>query len=77
MIPIALALLLMQQPQSKPPELRCGKYQHLVPDHLESCSTGSLGCLEHIPDRCADDLHTVTEREWAELQERLKKLESK
>jgi hypothetical protein len=57
--------------------LRCGKYQHLVPDHFENCSTVLIGCWEHIPDRCADDLHTVTEREWQELQERLKKLESK
>ncbi len=42
----------------------CPKYQHLVPAHGRDCSTDYMACIEQVPDKCVDDLHTVTEREW-------------
>lgn len=32
-------------------------------------------CTAPPPDKCADDMHVVTEREWQELMARLKVLE--
>ncbi len=55
----------------------CPKYQHLVPAHGRDCSTDYMACIEQVPDKCVDDIHTVTEREWQELMARLKALESR
>lgn len=62
-------------PKFAPKPLQCGKYQHEVPAHTENCSTNLMGCLRNVDAYCADDLHTVTEREWQELMARLKALE--
>ncbi len=53
----------------------CPKYQHVEPTMFEiDCGIDpSRNCTPH----CVDDIHTVTEREWAELMARLKALESK
>ena len=68
----------------KPAPLKCEKYEHV---EYESCprdqmvmknwETGEFTCLRPEKSYCAPDLHTVTEREWQELLERLKKLEEK
>ena len=54
-----------------PTPLKCGKYQHIDQSCYADMSNG--GCL---PLRCVDDLHTVTEKEWQDLQERLRLAES-
>lgn len=56
--------------------LKCGKYQHVeyrntIPDG--ALCVGTAAC--NVP-YCADDLHTVTEREWQQLMTRLKALEA-
>ncbi len=53
--------------------LACPKYQHLDPPiGIVDCGIDpSRNCTPH----CVDDIHTVTEREWAELMARLKALE--
>lgn len=56
-----------------PRPLKCGPYQHL---EVTRCSGEYLKCFGIPYDgRCVDDLHTVTENEWFDLQERLKRLE--
>ena len=70
-------------PDPQPAPLKCGKYEHVVHElaHCENtCSPDSWICnssCKAIPERsyCAPDLHTVTEREWQELLERLKALD--
>jgi hypothetical protein len=62
-----------------PPDLApiaCGKYQHFESGYMRWASETCYDCFQHVPDRCLDDLHTVTEREWVELMARLKALES-
>ncbi len=59
--------------------LKCGKYQHLETYAVCNKPNGQM-CpigygMESYHDRCVDDLHTVTEKEWQELMSRLKKLE--
>jgi hypothetical protein len=70
-------------PGYTPKPLQCGKYQHVehwpgacgpVPCDQNGCSAV---CLPPPPDKCVDDLHTVTEREWQDLMKRIEKLESK
>jgi hypothetical protein len=53
----------------------CPKYQHVEPTMFEiDCGIdASRNCTPH----CVDDIHMVTEREWAELMARLKALESR
>jgi hypothetical protein len=65
-------------------QLVCGKYQHV--DHWPSAcgpapcdeKTGvcTAICAPPPPDKCVDDLHVVTEREWQEIQADLQKLEA-
>jgi len=86
MIPLALLLALMQQPQyaadkslpidSRPAKpLTCPKYQH-VEGATSLCPCDSSGCKCEPPKpKCVDDMHEVTEKEWQELMARLKKLE--
>lgn len=65
--------------------LKCGKWQHV--EHWEgvcgpsdpsgatiTSTNANFICAALPPDHCADDMHQVTEREWQELNERLKKL---
>lgn len=67
------------------PLITCPKYQHLqqTPSHCEFiCDANSYICsteCKNVPaiNECKDDIHFVTEREWQELTERLKKLEEK
>jgi hypothetical protein len=59
------------------PALVCDQYQHLVPAHNEDCSTNMIGCSRSVPDKCVDDMHLITEREWQALMARLKALEDK
>jgi hypothetical protein len=69
----------------KPPApLTCPKYQHVehwvsgacgLPLCDEKTGTCSSLCGTPPPDRCVDDVHWLTEREWQKLMERLKKLE--
>jgi hypothetical protein len=35
------------------------------------------GCWRHVADRCVDEIHLVTEREWQEVLARLKALEGR
>jgi hypothetical protein len=51
----------------------CDKYQHIVPHHTEDCSTNMIGCTRDVPDKCVENMHPVTEREWQEIQETLAK----
>ena len=53
-----------------PAPLKCGKYQTFEPTHMVGC--GNMACS--IPDRCADNLHTLTEKEWQDLQAEIKTL---
>ena len=56
--------------------LKCGKYQHV--EQVGGWSTcGQNACWSEPYDSCVDDMHMVTEREWQELQTRLKALEKK
>ena len=60
--------------QQSVPDPVCGKYQHLEPTGIVgwvSCRHGEK-CVAYPDNRCVDDMHTVTEREWQELMERLK-----
>lgn len=62
----------------------CPQYQHM--DHWAghcgpaSCdATGSIcttECAFPSPDRCVDDMHIVTEKEWQSLQGELKNINS-
>ena len=54
---------------------KCGKYEHFVPAHTENCSTNMLGCSRHVDAKCEPDIHWVTEKDWQDILERLKKLE--
>jgi hypothetical protein len=56
-----------------PKPLKCGKYQHVEP----TCeSDGNVTICNGSP-KCADDMHSVTEKEWQELVGRLKELEER
>lgn len=62
--------------------LKCWKYQHVewrsCPPEQQICTLSGIPacyCNVQQPSYCADDLHTVTEREWQELMERLKEME--
>jgi hypothetical protein len=69
-----------QEPVEK---LTCLEYQHV--DHWlgrcgpQQCDATSCFavCSPVPPDKCVDDIHTVTEREFQEILARLKALESK
>ena len=61
--------------------LKCGKYEHV--DHWPG-GCGPSPCDEHgcyavclppPPDKCAPDLHVVTEREWQDLKDHIRTLE--
>jgi hypothetical protein len=65
------------------PSLTCGKYQHI--DHWPS-QCGPVPCDEKTgiclgicgpvpPDKCVDDIHVITEKEWQNLLERLQTLD--
>ena len=56
----------------QPAPLKCGKWTHFEPA-VEVHVGGNI--FKSLPDRCAPDLHTVTEKEWQELMARLKRLE--
>ena len=51
--------------------LTCGKYQHFEP----SLTSMRGDMLIKLPDRCVDDLHMVSEREWQQLIDRIEQLE--
>lgn len=57
----------------------CGAHEHLIPADDRPCNLSSEATLEcstaHVPARCADDVHQVTEKEWQELMVRLKTIE--
>lgn len=64
------------------PPLNCEKYQHVYhwsgncgPSPCDSVGGCSAVCYPPPPDRCVDDMHEVTEKEWQKLIERLKYLE--
>lgn len=64
--------------QTAPKPLKCGKYQHVK--YGNTCEPGETCKVndpihKHWARSCADNLHTVTEREWQELMARLKWLE--
>jgi hypothetical protein len=76
----------LKEKYAKP--LTCPKYQHLVHSGAESCrpapecvgkgmSCNIAICTPEPPDRCEDTMHTVTEKEWVDLMERLKALEKR
>lgn len=76
---ILLSTALMASAQTK----KCGKYQHLEPaptyfgGHYIDDGKGHLTLVPEPQSMCVDDMHTVTEREWQNLQARLKRLEEK
>lgn len=65
--------------------LKCGKYQHVENPIENMCARLSpkdqnqnflcTAPANHVVDVCADDMHSVSEREWQELMARLKALE--
>jgi hypothetical protein len=57
----------------------CPKYQHWESGRMGCDMYVGMpnACDKWIPAKCVDDIHTVTEREWAELMARLKALESR
>lgn len=65
--------------------LQCGKYKHeeYTPSHCaDTCdpyrTTCEASCLfVAATDTCVDDTHTLTEREWQEVLEKLKELAPK
>ena len=65
--------------EPQPAPLKCGKYEHPEATDCNTCDPKIHICTLmnyiNVPAHCAPDLHTVTEREWQELMERLKKLE--
>lgn len=71
---------------SSTPEIHCGKYEH-VEHHPGYCSsqcdmksstcTAVAVCTPDAPDTCADDFHSLTEKEWQGLMDRLAELEKK
>ena len=67
-----------QKDAAPPKPLKCGKYQH-VEWQIRAKVIGIPGGdpYEHVPgsEYCADDMHSVTEKEWQELMARLKALE--
>jgi hypothetical protein len=63
-------------------ELKCGRYQHVehwpsgcgpVPCDATACYSV---CTTPPPDKCVDDMHEVTERDWQTLMDRLAALEA-
>ena len=54
---------------------KCTEFQHVVPAHIENCSTNMIGCLRDVDAYCADDMHEVTEREWQAVKHALKALQ--
>ncbi len=58
--------------ETVPAPLKCGKYEHVDPGvcHASSKDPDVICDKPH----CAPDLHTVTEKEWQELQAELKTL---
>src|ERR1700678_3472801 len=78
---IIVSAILPAPPQQPP--LKCGQYQHVyhwlgtcgpVPSNVNSSCYAV--CTPPPPDRCVDDMHEVSEREWQDLMARLKTLES-
>ena len=67
------------------PPLKCEKYQHeqKTPAHCaETCPPYGVVCTSQClyvaaDDRCVDDTHMVTEREWQEVLAKLKELQPK
>ena len=59
----------------EPAPLKCGKYQHVQTWKADCDVFQAQGCLKVDTPYCADDMHSVTEREWQEIMARLKKLE--
>lgn len=65
---------------AQPAPLKCDKYQHEVKHgwvEMNRCHSlgGNLVQCDKEPIDCVDDLHVVTEKEWQELQERIKYLD--
>jgi len=65
-----------------PAPLKCGQYEHVELEHY-SCvqdrnqQRPAHDCYIDNTPRCAPDLHTVTEKDWQELMERMKRIEEK
>ena len=65
-----------------PPRMQCPKYEHFDRSIADLCGAMEPAfrkkqavCNTYPREGCVPDLHWVTEKEWQELQERLKKLE--
>lgn len=63
--------------------LKCGDFQHVYhwpgPCGPQECSSegGCLAiCLPPPEDKCVDDMHDVTERDWQDLMERVRAVEA-
>ena len=88
MSPVMLLLLAAQLSVPKivkPPVLKCGENQHQehTPGRCsDNCSGDRSICTTkcwYLPpeDKCVDDTHQVTEKEWQKLLFRLAELESR
>jgi len=65
-----------------PPRMQCPKYEHFDRSIADLCGAMEPAfrkkqavCNTYPREGCVPDLHWVTEKDWQELQERLKKLE--
>ena len=54
----------IQQPAPQVAPLKCGKYEHV--ESVYSQLTGFK-----LRDTCAPDMHTLTEKEWQDLMQRI------
>lgn len=67
----------IQQPAPQvAPLVKCGQYQHVEPV-INDPGVHPTNAVFVTTYRCADDLHTVTEREWQDTQDRLKRQEER
>jgi|SRR6185312_7622972 len=90
---LALCVPLVAQSKHKPKPLVCGPYQHVehwvgtcgpsqcasdptITSSNESFSCEAV-CTPVPPDKCADDLHAMTEKEYQKLLLRIAILEDK
>ena len=59
----------------QPAPLKCGKWQHVVHWPATCDALHVQGCLPAPIDVCANDMHSVTEKEYQSLLQRLAVLE--
>lgn len=83
---IMIATSCFAQDKTKDEPLKCGQYEHvehwpgrcgpsLCKDLNGTLSSCDAVCTPLPPDKCVDDLHTVSEKEWQSLLVRLTILE--